>query len=229
MKKIFSFIIAGAILLSLNTSCFAQKTKKTSQGAITYDIKYTGDNITPAQKAQLPTSLVVTVKDCKTKSEVIIGPVSQASITDGTTKTQIVLIDYMGTKYALKLTAQEISDALAKVTMPKLNITQETKVIAGYTCKKAILTSTDDEGTVSNDTIFFTEEIGCADVNFSTQFKEVPGSVLEYSEVDPQVNSKVIYTVKEIKKSKVSDNIFLIPSDYQEMTKEEFKKAFGGE
>ena len=229
MKKIFSFIIAGALILLLNNQSFAQKSKKTFQGTITYDIKYTEGDITPAQKAQLPTNLVVTVKNCKTKSEVIMGPVSQASITDGTTKSQIVLIDYMGTKYALKLTAQEIAEALSKITMPKLNITKETKVILGYTCKKAILTSTDDEGTLSNDTIYYTEDIGCADINFSTQFKEIPGTILEYSENDPQIKAKVIYTVKEIKKSKISDNIFLIPSDFKEMTKEEFKKTFGGE
>ena len=31
-----------------------------------------------------------------------------------------------------------------------------------------------------------------------------------------------------VKKSKVSDNVFLIPSDYKEVTKEELQKAFGG-
>jgi hypothetical protein len=128
----------------------------------------------------------------------------------------------------LKLTSQEITDGLAKVPMPVVTTTNETKVLSGYTCKQAILKTTEDDGTVTTDTIYYTSEIGCADLNFSTPFKDVPGAVLQYTEYTAQIQATASYKVKEIKKSKVSDNVFLIPDDYKEVTKEEFKKAFGG-
>jgi len=206
----------------------AQKTKA-FQGTITYDITYTGANITPAEKAQLPVTSTVTVKDCKTKTEMVTGPVTQAAITDGATKSEIVLIDYMGTKYALKLSTAEISEGMAKATMPKVTLTPDTKVIAGFTCKKAILTTVQEDSSITKDTIYYTEEIGCSDLNFSSTFKDIPGAILEYTEYIAQIEATSVYKAKEVKKSKISDNIFLIPSDYQEVTKEEFKKAFGGE
>lgn len=220
--------MALLVVFFFTSSVNAQKTK-TFQGTISYDITYTGATMSPAEKAQLPTTSTVTIKDCKTKTEMVTGPVTQAAITDGTTKTETVLIDYMGTKYALKLTAAEISEGMEKVTMPKVEITQDTKVIAGFTCKKAILTTVLEDSSMIKDTIYYTEEIGCSDLNFSSTFKDVPGAVLEYTEYIAQMEATSVYVAKEVKKSKISDNVFLIPSDYTEVTKEEFKKAFGGE
>ncbi|MFH0866059.1 MAG: hypothetical protein V1904_07680 [Bacteroidota bacterium] len=228
MKTALSILLTAATILFFSTNTNAQK-KKNFQGTITYNITYPGANITPAMKAQLPTTQDVTVKDCKSKTEMITGAVTQASITDGTAKTKIVLIDYMGTKYSLKLTSAEIAESLAKDSMPVITTTSDTKVIAGYTCKKAILATTDEDGTITNDTIYYSDEIGCSDLNFDTPFKDIPGAVLEYSIYIDQINANMKYTAKEVKKEKVSDNLFLIPSDYQEVTMEEFKKVFGGE
>jgi GLPGLI family protein len=228
MKNTFRILMALLVVFFFTSSVNAQKTK-TFQGTITYDITYTGANMTPAEKAQLPTTSTVTIKDCKTKTEMVTGPVTQAAITDGTTKTETVLIDYMGTKYALKLSATDISEGMAKVNIPKVEITQDTKVIAGFTCKKAILTTVLEDSSMIKDTIYYTEEIGCSDLNFSSTFKDVPGAILEYTEYIAQMEATSVYVAKEVKKSKISDNVFLIPSDYQEVTKEEFKKAFGGE
>ena len=185
MKNSFGILITVAVISFFIQTAEAQKTKQ-FQGTITYSITYTGENLTPATKAQLPTSSVVTVKDCKTKTEIVTGPVTQAAVTDGVTKTEIVLIDYMGTKYALKLSAQEITDGLAKVPASTVNKTSDTKVISGYTCKKAILSTKEEDGSISIDTIYYTEDIGCADLNFSTKFKDIPGAVLQYTEYMPQ-------------------------------------------
>jgi GLPGLI family protein len=135
----------------------------------------------------------------------------------------------METKVAYKLTAQDLADGMAKVPSPTVNITKETKVISGFTCKQAILTTKQDDGTSNIDTVYFSDEIGCKDLNFAEPtFKDIPGAVLQYTQFTPQISATSVYTVKEIKKSKVSDNIFLIPSDYKEVTKDELKKMFGG-
>jgi GLPGLI family protein len=227
-KNILHSIIAVAAVILFTQSSFSQKPSKPFQGTITFNITYRGD-VSPAQKGMLPTSSTVTIKDCKTKTEAVSGPVTQDAITDGSTKSETVLIDYMETKYALKITTQELAEGMAKVPSPTVNVTKETKDISGFTCKQAILTTKQDDGTTDIDTIYFSDEIGCKDLNFSDpNFKDIPGAVLQYTEFNPQISATAVYTVKEIKKTKVSDNIFLIPSDYKEVTKDELKKAFGG-
>ena len=226
MKNILRILTIVAIVAFITNNSMSQKT---FQGTITYGISYRGGSLTPAQKAQLPTVTVVTVKDCKSKTEIVTGPVTQDAIADGATKSEIVLIDYMGTKYALKLTTADITDGLAKNPMPTVKTTNDTKEILGFTCKKAILTTKNENDSITADTIYYTDQIGCKDINFSTQFKDIPGTVLQYTEYTPQIEATAVYTAKEIKKSKISDNVFLIPSDFKEVTKDEFKKAFGGE
>lgn len=228
MKTLFKIASVVICLSILTSSVYAQKSKKAFQGTVTFAITYPGSTLDAATKAQLPTEQLVKINGCNSKTEETSGPVTQTSITNGTNKTAIILIDYMGTKYALKQTEKDITDALAKLPTPTVSITQETKTIATYLCKKAILTTTEEDGTISNDTIFYTEDLGCADYNFSTPYNGIPGVILEYSQFVEQINGTMKYTATLVKKGKVADTEFLIPSDFQEVTLEELKKAFGG-
>ncbi|HOU99000.1 MAG TPA: hypothetical protein PLP65_09160 [Bacteroidales bacterium] len=38
----------------------------------------------------------------------------------------------------------------------------------------------------------------------------------------------MIFTAKEVKKGKIKDTVFDIPTDYKQMTMSEFKQMFGG-
>ena len=162
MKNNLCKLLSFLFIIGISMSSYSQKNQKPFQGKITYDISYSGANITPELKSQmqLPSSEVVSIKDCQTRTETSVGPVSQVTITNGSDKTLILLIDFMGTKYAIKRNAEDIAKDSNKTPTPTLNITNETKQIAGYTCKKAILTTKQDDGTTQNDTVFFTKEIG---------------------------------------------------------------------
>ena len=227
MRNIFKILMMIAVVTFISNTAKSQ-TSKPFQGTITFDISYRG-GITPAQKAQLPTVKVVTMKDSKSKEDISTSTYTSDEITDVTTKTEIIIIDYMGTKFSYKLSTEEITEGLAKNPAPTIKTTNDTKVIFGYTCKKAILTSKSENDSIISDTVYYTEQIGSKDVNFSSPYKDIPGTLLQYTEYDPRVEATVVYRAKEIKKSKVSDNVFLIPSDCKELTKEEFKKALGGE
>jgi hypothetical protein len=228
MKNFFRIFMTVVAVVFFTNASISQP--KPFQGTITYNVSYSGGNLTPAQKAQLPTTTVVTIKDCKTKTEVSSGMMNQAVITDGTTKTQIILLDIGGeNKFSIKQTEQEIAADLAEIPMPTINITNETKVISGYTCKKAILTTKNENDSITTDTVYYSEQIGCADLNFYEQYKGIPGAKLEYTVYIAQIDVTAKYTIKEIEKKKISDNIFLVPSDYIEKTKEELEKMFGGE
>lgn len=226
MKTVISILLTAACIFFFSFTTSAQK-KKAFEGTVTYDITYPNAELTPAMKAMLPTTESVTIKDCKKKTETTNQGATQTLISDGASKTQTFLLDYMGSKYAVKTTSAEITAELAKLPTPVITTTTDTKVIAGYTCKKAILTTTEDDGTVTNDTIFYSDEVGCSDINFDSQYKDIPGTILEYSTYVEQISATMKYVAKEVKKSKISDKEFLIPSDFQEVTKDELKKSLG--
>ena len=62
--------------------------------------------------------------------------------------------------------------------------------------------------------------------NFSNQFEGITGYPLETISKGNEVSQ--IMTATAVKKGKVKDTEFLLPSDAKEMTLEEFRAMFGG-
>lgn len=224
MKQLLLLI---SLVFVINIS-YSQKSKS-FQGSLTYNVSYVGDELSSEIIAQLPTTTVVTIKDCKTRNEMVLGPMTQITISDGITKTGLFLLNVMGTKYAIKLTPEQINEQLATLPTSQVKLTDVTKQISGYKCKQAIISTTQEDNSVKVDTAYYCEEIGCGSINFSSKFKEIPGMLLQYSEFNPQLNASSVYTLKEIKKEKVSDDLFIAPSDYKETTMDELKSMFGGQ
>jgi hypothetical protein len=53
--------------------------------------------------------------------------------------------------------------------------------------------------------------------------------MLEYMQAAGQEGDiNLLITAKEVKKEKVKDTMFAVPTGYQEMSMTEFKKMFGG-
>jgi hypothetical protein len=226
MKNIFSIILLST-WLSLAGITQAQTTTKPFQGTITYSITPVG-TVEPALAAQLPKSSTMSIKETKSKTETAQGPAVITEITNGTTKVYTILLDMPTGKYCLKLTEDSIRKGLDKKLTATVKFEDSTKVIAGYTCKKAVLTFKDVDGTETTETIFYTEEIGGKDFNFNNEYYLIPGLMMEYIK-NAGMDITLKYTVSEVKKGKISDKIFMTPDDFKELTPEEAKKIFGGD
>jgi hypothetical protein len=138
----------------------------------------------------------------------------------------VALINMMGQKFAIKQTAQEIEKGNAQQPKGIVNVTNETKSIAGYNCKKAIVTS-DEDGVKSTFEVWFTEELGGKDANFDNPlYKDINGVMLEFLIKTPQITMKL--TATSVEKKAVSAKDFEIPTDYTLTTQEELKSKFGG-
>ncbi|MCW8967457.1 MAG: hypothetical protein OQK43_02785, partial [Flavobacteriales bacterium] len=72
--------------------------------------------------------------------------------------------------------------------------------------------------------VYYTDEISGTKTN--AQFKGLQGFLMEYT-IENQGMTMTI-AVKEVKEEKISNAEFTIPSDYESMTEEEFKKQMGG-
>jgi hypothetical protein len=151
---------------------------------------------------------------------------NQTEIIDYTDKTKVALLDMMGQKYAIKETAAEIQKDMEKEPTSTVVVTNETKTIAGYVCKKALVTAEQDgEKTVY--VVWFTDEIGSKDANFDNAlYKEIDGVLMEFLMVTPQLSMK--FTVSSVEKKSIPAKEFEIPAEYKLTTKEELKSKFGG-
>lgn len=199
---------------------------KPFEGVITYKISYPDAKYTEAQMNMFPKVMTVSAKGTKARTEMNVGGGTTVEILDYATKSKIALINMMGQKYAIKQTTAEIEKDNAGQAKGEVNITNETKNIAGYTCKKAIVT-TNEDGVKTTLTVWFTEELGGKEVNFDNPlYKDINGVLLEFSIITPQITMKLSATAVERKTVAAKD--FEIPSDYTLTTQEELKSKFGG-
>jgi hypothetical protein len=199
---------------------------KPFEGVVTYNISYPDSKIPESQMKMFPKILTVSVKGTKSRTELNTGMGAQISIIDYSDKTVVNLIDMMGQKYAIKKTAADLEKEFAKEPASKAVITNETKSIAGYVCKKAIVT-TEADGEKTTYEVYYTPELGGKGVNFDNPlYKDIDGVLLEFSMKTPQLTMK--FSATNVEKKSVAAKDFEIPADYKITTEEELKTLMGG-
>lgn len=219
MKKLFVLSLLSLCLINLN----AQKKDAPFEGTITYSITTQGD-LDAQTKAQMPSEVIWTFKGSKSSMLMKTAFGNINIIADSETKEQVVLYDMMGQKMAIKSSKEETEAGLNDLPEMKVNVTNETKKIIGYNCKKVEIS--DGKNTLN---VFVTDEIQVPNANWNTQYKNINGVLMEYSQkANPDGDGLILFTAKEVKKSKIKDSAFEIPADYTKMSMTEFKKMFGG-
>jgi len=216
-------MMVAVIIMGITATAMSKDFK----GVITYKISYPGLDIDPGMMAMMPKMATLTIKGDMSKFEINMGQMgSQVQIIDGNAKTVTTLMDMMGQKFYYVETEDEISAEVDDTDEISIDIRDETKEIAGYKCKKALI-SVNDEGDEMIFTIFFTEEIGSSSLNIDNPyFKEIPGAMLEFEIDAGQGRMKMEAT--SVSKKTVSDSEFSIPEGFQKKTSGEIKQMFGG-
>jgi GLPGLI family protein len=215
MKKIT--LLAFALLATV--SMFAQT--KVKEGTAKYKIDYDLDAEGQEMKAMLPSEMTMYFKGDKYAAETTGGMFDQKAVTNMKNQETIMLMDMMGNKVAVKISKDDIEKEKNKGKKPKVEITSDTKDIAGFKCTKAIATL--DDGTKME--IWFTKDIMVNNA-FKEGYDGIDGMMMEYSV--PQKMFTMKMTCTEVKQGNVDDKVFEIPSDYKMMTKEELMKMSGG-
>ena len=219
MKSSLTFILLFFVSAALVAG-------KPFDGVITYKISYPDSKFSEAQLNMFPKVMTVSVKGSKARTEMNVGGGLVVEILDHVAKTKIALINMMGQKFAIKSTAEEIEKENAEQPKGTVNVTNDTKNIAGYNCKKAIVT-TDEDGVKTTFEVWFTEELGGKDANFDNPlYKDINGVMMEFIIKTPQITMKLSAT--SVEKKAVSAKDFEIPTDYTLTTQEELKSKFGG-
>lgn len=225
MKKLFSTLAVVALTaLSLNAQI--------KEGYILYDMKIEG--LPPEQAAMMgDMETKVTFKDGKALTEVTSMMFSQQMVVDETGMT--MLMEQMGNKIAMKQTKEEMEKAEAKVkdkpADPKIEYTNETKTIAGYECKKAIITTVGKDKKEEKMEMWYSDKFENPNKEGKGRgqnvMKGLKGMPFEYA--GGQGGMKFKMTAKEVSTDPVADSKFVLSTEgYKVMTADELKAMQGG-
>jgi hypothetical protein len=224
MKKVlFAFgLILGALLLNSNPVMSG----KPFEGVITFKVTYPDSKMSESQLAMFPKLFTISIKGTKARTDMQASGMNQVQIIDYTDKTIVTLINMMGQKYAIKQTSAEIEKDLEKEAKPVVELSTETKVIAGYTCKKAVVTVNDD-GVKNTYEAWYTNELGSKTANFDNPlYRDIDGVLLEFLFKTHDTSMK--FTATSVEKKSLVAKDFEIPSDYTLTTQDELRSKFGG-
>ena len=220
MKRIF--LLACIIVFSINL--FAQS----FEGKIVFEMSFP-DFKDPQMAAMLPKEAVAYFKNNQSRMEMnMMMGMKNATISDGLKKTSVTLMDLMGQKYAIENSGSDEVMQKKMMESTKVSITSDKKMIAGFLCTKALveIPNPENEKELIKMDMWFTKDLSINKNYMNGPMEKIDGSVLEFS--INQTGMKINLTAKEVLKQPVSDDLFLIPSEYKHMSSADLMKMMGG-
>ena len=208
----FRLTIFLSIFLSTNFTIYTQN----HDGKIEFKIDYELVKELESQRPSLATKMIVYTKNNFSRKEEVTRIGSQVLINDIKSESSYLLMQIADEKLAIKVQDSTINNNLKE----KITYLNETKNIAGYECKKAIINTYDSTKEEANTIVlFYTDEIiGVYDL----KFLNLIGTPLEY-----KVESKgmtITYTATSVSIAEQNRFLFEIPKDFNILSMSEFKR-----
>ncbi len=224
MNRFLNPIVLFLFFVTCSFTSFAQNA--ITEGKIVYIISYPGMEMDSSYKAMMPSESVVYFKDHKSRTEMNVSTgIFTASIMDSKTGDIITLTDMMGTKNAIVLTEKDQQNAKKEKTKKgseshpvKIIYDAETKVVAGYTCKKAMITTGNETTPIE---VFYTDQIN-SKTQLNNSWEKFEGFPLEYTINMEGIMMKL--SAASVNIGNVNDSLFTIPSDYKILTSAELER-----
>lgn len=234
MRKLVSLLLIAAFGFVLLTSS-APKGKKSKmfKGTVSYTLSYEGDALTPLQKSKMPKAVSIKMYGTMSSYEIVNGPAIITQISRPDDGVEITLIEVMDKKAGMTerdTTNYDGPDTTAQFTT-EIEYSEDTKVIAGFKCKKAVVTFTPKDSVDAEEQthiVYYCPELGGTELNKDGPYDGISGLMLEFYTVAPGMITKFIAT--EVKKGGVKDLDFFFQSDYKEFKSgEELMKYLQGQ
>lgn len=214
MKKL---LLSCLLLIFLVLPSLAQ----VREGYIKYDVKFENEEFSDQEKAMLPTMSEMWFKgsEMMMRMPTAMGMETKVLIKESE---MYILMDILGNRMAIKSSREEMKGNTKAGKNYKLkSFLDEKKTIAGYECKKAIMTTDSGEEMV----LWYTDKLA-VDGAWYYQMDGITGCPMEFSASTNGLTFKMIAV--EVKDEKPADALFVVPADYKVMTQEEMQKMFGG-
>jgi hypothetical protein len=228
MKKTAQIFTVLVVMLALvSGQSFAGGKEFT--GTIVYNITYPDSKLDAQTMAMMPKTLKIKIKGNMSRTEMSLGMGTTVIIFDSEARSGVTLMDMMGQKFAMKMTTEDIEKEMKETPEATVINTTETKEIAGYTCKKAIVKMKEKGSETETElVVFYTEDLASAKMNeLNPMYKDIPGTMLEYAMNEKGMN--MFLTAISVEKEKIADSEFETPEGYKVVTQSELKSMFGGQ
>jgi GLPGLI family protein len=209
------------LLITCFFICLVSKGQKTlTEGSLVYNISVETGSAEPKMADMLDgATTTVYLKGNQSRTEMISGLGSEATIYNVATGNGVILKDYSGQKLMITLTPQEWEKNNKKYEGITFENTGESTDIAGFSCHKAIAKLKDG----SSFTVYYTTEVSVSNKNYDYQFKTLPGLAVQYEMQNGKMKFK--FTLSKIDYGAVPATKFEIPkSGYRVLSYEETKK-----
>ena len=225
-KRFTQFSFAALILF---THC-ASAQKKLKEGKLLFDITYPESDLDQQTLAMMPSESTVFFKEDKSRSEMKMPMGTTVSITDGKKGETTMLMELMGNKMAIRVSKDDLEKQQSKLDAsekPQVKLTGETKIIAGFTCHKASVTTKDKDGKEMNFDLWYTKEISAPNsMRSGNYFQGIDGFMMEFQTKLNSLSMKM--SCRSAEETTVADSLFTIPPGYKLTTMDELKNSMGG-
>lgn len=192
-----------------------------SSGYILFSMQYSESGLSKEEMAMLPEQSEWWFKGGKMKMRMPMGMGMQSDVLVMEDKV-FLLMDLMGNKMAMKTDREEMEKQVGKNKKYKLKSkSAETKTIAGYECRKAIMGAEGEKDMM----VWYTDKIKGAG-SWYYQMDELDGFPLEFSMKTNEIDIRMV--AKEVKLETVSDDVFSVPEGYKVMSQSEMMQMMGG-
>jgi GLPGLI family protein len=204
------------LMLLVFGNVYSQNTKHSVYSAkVTYKVTAISDK-TVAEK---PIEFILFMKKDMSRLEMQSEEGKTVMISDNLANIGYILMNTTDQKMAMKMDRSTTMKQNDVDPEPKVVLTRESKIIAGYTCYKAIITAKTKEGeNVYN--VWFTNDIK-GNYSYDTKIKGINGLMMEFDSVKDGKTYKMVATKVELDDN-LSDELFKVPSDYQIMDMSNF-------
>ncbi len=203
---------------------YAQKTISISEGTIVYGMTIQAGDTAPQKGDALDgASTTVYLKGSSSRTDMISPLGNETNIHDAKTGNAVILKEFSGQKLMITLTKENWQAKNKAYKDIKFDLTDETKSIAGFTCKKAIAKMSNGKTFI----IYYAPDLVIANKEYDPTFSDLPGLAMEYEIETGKMKFK--YTVSKISFDAVQLSKFDFPkSGYRVMTYEEARQLKKG-
>ncbi len=222
-KKLFFILIAFTNLLWISCGSPAGKNDdRISEGVITYDAELVDSSSPMADMA--PSKMTVKFKNNKTVVQMSagMGLLMLAFVSDPESKTFTQMLKLTGSPWKVVIQNEEELKKENELFNLEVIPTNQTKMIAGYTCKKARVHY---KGGDSPDfDIYYTNELNITNSNFANPYFKLDGVLMEYR--IKKAGLEMQFVASSVTKEEVDEATFAIPLEHKVITFEEMNDIF---
>ena len=169
MKKIFLAVFTVASLLNAQA--------QVKEGSVTYSVAVEG---IPPEQASMMKGMEFTLSFKEKKSRAEFSSAMMNTITVSDDDGSLTLMDGMGQKSFIKMSKADLEKESKKNPDPKITYVEESKTIAGYECKKALIEVKDQKGETQKLIAWYCEKIPYNSSGRMGQMKGLKGAPLEF-------------------------------------------------